>query len=46
MNFAEEGEYVNFKYLKKLTKAPYIIYGVCEFVLIPSTDNFHFGSKP
>ena len=39
----EEGEYVNFKYLKKLTKAPYIIF---ECVLISSTDNFHSGPKP
>ena len=46
MIFAEEGEYVNFKYLKKLTKAPYIIYGVFECVLIPSTDNFHSVPKP
>ena len=39
----EEGEYVNFKYLKKLTKAPYIIF---KCVLISSTDNFHSGPKP
>ena len=26
-----------------MTKAPFIIYGDFEFVLIPSTDNIDFG---
>ena len=39
----KEGAYINLQNLKKLTKAPFIIYGDFECVLIPSNDVFNFG---
>ena len=39
----EEYEYVNFEYLKRLTKRPFIIFGDFKFILIPWIDNIEFG---
>ena len=41
----EENVSVNFQNFKRLTKAPFIIYGDFECVLIPSIDNIYFGTN-
>ena len=38
----EENKFVNFQNFKRLIKAPFIIYGDFECVLILSTDNIDF----
>ena len=38
-----QGAYIYFRILKKLSEAPFIIYGDFECVLMPSTDNIDFG---
>ena len=38
----EEGQYVLFQNFKRLGKAPFIIYGDYEYVLIAVTDNIDF----
>ena len=40
-----QGAYIYFRILKKLSEAPFIIYGDFECVLMPSTDNIDFGPK-
>ena len=40
---SEEGQYENFQIFKRFTKAPFIMYGNFEYVLIPSTDHIDFG---
>ena len=39
----KRGEYVNFQNFKRLTKAPFIIFGDFECVLLPSSDIIDFG---
>ena len=39
----QENEYVNFQNFNRSTKAPFIIYGDFECVLIASTDNINSG---
>ena len=39
----KEGTYISLQNLKKLTNAPFIIYGDFVCVLIPSNDVINFG---
>ena len=43
VSLPEEDASINFQNFKRLTKAPFIIYGDFECVLVPSTDNINFG---
>ena len=42
---AEEGRYINFQNFKRLTKAPFIIYGHFKSILTALTDNVNFDKS-